>query len=335
MTAAEPLDLYRAATRNSARSAGFYNSNVRVDTPSGPMVVRIPIPGADVMDLRIWPEYQVLGAVASYVEHVPKLVHVSQEPMFQVYEFVPGDLLDDVAPRGVEVPRFVLTDVIELFTQLTRVPRDHLPPSPSWWPDDGDTAGFANILSSVTRDVWDRFQDEFASLYRELGVPSDPLEPVLEGWKTLHSRPFRLVHSDVHRKNMILCDGHVVFLDWELALWGDPVYDLAVHLHKMAYQPAEQDAVVRRWQERLPRELTAGWQQDLPTYLTHERVKSAIVDAVRYAKLFAVGGLSSQREKQLVRSLTGKVNAARAIWGHDRMFDDAKVEAVLRRRASG
>ena len=42
---------------------------------------------------------------------------------------------------------------------------------------------------------------------------------------------------------MILARGRTYFLDWELALWGDPVYDLAVHLHKMGYSPQEYAAV--------------------------------------------------------------------------------------------
>ncbi|MGW4243281.1 phosphotransferase [Nocardia sp. NPDC004722] len=39
---------------------------------------------------------------------------------------------------------------------------------------------------------------------------------------------------------MIIRNGReVVFLDWELALYGEPVYDVATHLHKMGYQPDE------------------------------------------------------------------------------------------------
>jgi hypothetical protein len=42
------------------------------------------------------------------------------------------------------------------------------------------------------------------------------------------------------------------FLDWEPAPWGDPVYNLAVHIHKMAYLPEEHGALVSRWLERCP-----------------------------------------------------------------------------------
>jgi thiamine kinase-like enzyme len=59
----------------------------------------------------------------------------------------------------------------------------------------------------------------------------------------LTPRPFRLVHADVHRKNI---------LDGELALLGDPVYDLAVHLHEMGYLPEEERRAVAGWAEALP-----------------------------------------------------------------------------------
>ncbi|TCO54812.1 hypothetical protein [Actinocrispum wychmicini] len=45
-------------------AAGFYNHNIRLETPGGPVIVRIPIPGADTMDLRIWPESDVLTGIA-------------------------------------------------------------------------------------------------------------------------------------------------------------------------------------------------------------------------------------------------------------------------------
>ncbi|MFJ9366440.1 phosphotransferase family protein [Nocardia sp. NPDC101769] len=89
--------------------------------------------------------------------------------------------------------------------------------------------------------------------FPEAQVP--PVATIETGWRTLESRPFRLVHADVHRKNMIIRDGQeVVFLDWELALYGDPVYDVAPHLHKMGYQPDEYATFLRLWATAEPEE---------------------------------------------------------------------------------
>jgi aminoglycoside phosphotransferase (APT) family kinase protein/tetratricopeptide (TPR) repeat protein len=324
-----PLSLYVRARTGDAPSAGFYNDNLRLDTQDGPVIVRIPLAGADEMDLRVWPEQQVLRAIAPYVDHVPRLLHSSSAPAFQIHEYIPGELLDNVAPRGTRVPPFVLDDVVQLFGQLVTVPLAEVPPPPHGWPADGDSASFAALLSDVTAGVWDRFRDEYGPLYAALGVPPDPLAPAVRGWTHLSSRPFRLLHCDVHRKNIIVNQGGSTFLDWELALCGDPVYDLAVHLHKMSYQDDERQKVVHGWLQALPGELTDGWEPDLETYLVHERIKSALVDTVRYAKIVAERSAPEEHQQRLIASLTGKLNAAGAVWGWRTRIDAPTVARVL------
>ncbi|MGH3873640.1 MAG: ATP-binding protein [Pseudonocardiaceae bacterium] len=64
-------EMYATAAAHLEAAAGYYNNNVRVDTPTGPVNVRIPIRDADVMDLRLWPEEEILPAIAGYVRHAP------------------------------------------------------------------------------------------------------------------------------------------------------------------------------------------------------------------------------------------------------------------------
>jgi aminoglycoside phosphotransferase (APT) family kinase protein len=324
------MDLYRAALAATG-SSGFYNKNVRIDGPSGPVIVRIPLHGADNVDLRIWPEHEVLTAIAPYVTHAPRLLQVCASPVYQVHEFVAGDVLDDIAPRGRRVPPVVLEAVVELFSQLAVVPGQVLPPLPEGWPGDGDSAVFARVLSGTTQNVYDTFAGKFGRLFAELGVPADPLARIRERWPTLASRPFRLVHSDVHRKNMIISSERVVFLDWELALWGDPLYELAVHFHKMGYQDDEREAVLTRWVAAMDPELTCGWERDLLAYLAHERVKSAIVDTVRYTQLITSGKLSSAEEQDLIDKLAAKHAAAAAVWGLPEPADSGRIDKAVRR----
>ncbi|WP_182874313.1 aminoglycoside phosphotransferase family protein [Microbispora sp. H10670] len=325
---------YRAAYEAALKapgSSGFYNKNVRIDTASGPVIVRIPLHEADEVDLRIWPEHEVLSIIAPYVTHAPRLLHVSESPAYQVHEFIPGLVVDDVASRGDRVPPVVLDAVVELFSELARVPRDAVPGLPQTWPTDGDTSAFANVLSDTTQRVYDAFVDEFAWLFAELGIPADPLAAARARWPAMTARPFRLVHSDVHRKNMIVDGARTIFLDWELALWGDPLYELAVHFHKMAYQDDEQEAVLGRWLVAMTPELTRGWERDLDAYLAHERVKSAIVDTIRYRQLISSGELTPAEEQDLIDKLHAKHAAATAVWGIPKPVSRETIEKSVRR----
>ncbi|MEV5828749.1 aminoglycoside phosphotransferase family protein [Spirillospora sp. NPDC052242] len=321
------LDLYEQARAHGEPATGYYNDNIRIDTPDGPVNIRIPIHGADMMDLRPWREERVLTAIAPHVLNAPRVLHTSTAPAFQVHEFVTGAVLNEVAPRGVPVPTHVLEDVPSLFVQLTNVPR--LPDVPASWPADGDTPAFAGLLSTLTQRVYDTFRDEYGDLFTELAIPEDPLAPVDDLWRGLASRPFACVHADVHRRNMIVDAERTIFLDWELALWGDPVYDLAVHFHKMGYLPLEQDTVKARWASTMPPTHLTGWERDLEAYLVHEQIKSAIVDSVRYSQLFAQGGPYPYPEEQLVDTLTAKINAARRHWHITDPADPEKVAAAL------
>ncbi|MFC4536528.1 phosphotransferase family protein [Sphaerisporangium dianthi] len=327
------IELYETARAHLQAAAGYYNKNVRVPTPDGPVNVRIPIDGADVMDLRVWHEDEVLPAIAPYVAHAPRLLHTSADPLFQVHQFIHGRVLNDLAPRGVPVPAHVPGDVVRLLAQLIEIPREKLPPLPPGWPAGEDTQGFGRRLSDLTRWVYSTFAADYAWLYSAFKVPADPVAAAEALWPTLTARPLVCVHADIHRKNMIVEEDRTVFLDWELALWGDPVYEMAVHLHKMGYLPDERDRVVELWLRALPAEHILGWEHDLDVYLAHEQIKSAIVDTVRYAQLFVDPSSAPEPEPELVAKLTEKLNNAYRHWGVCPRAEEDAVESTLQRWA--
>ncbi|MEU4313573.1 phosphotransferase [Nocardia sp. NPDC024068] len=324
----EPDLLYQEAAARTDMAAGYYNHNVRVEGALGTVNVRIPVAGADVMDLRQWPEALVVRAIEASVAAAPRLRWESRSPKYQIHDYIEGELLDRIAPRGVAVPAHVPMDVAAFFGELREVPSDRLPVTAG--ENRGDPVSFARRLSEVSQRVYREARESFGPLYRELEVPADPFAGILDSWTTLQARPFRLLHSDVHRKNMIIRDGRVVFIDWELALFGDPVYDVATHLHKMGYFPAEREALLTAWAAAEPAAAVGNWAADLQTYLNHERVKSVVVDAVRYAKVLADGELRPEDEQLLVSNFVGKLEWAREIWGHAEPVAPARVETALR-----
>ncbi|TMC02330.1 MAG: aminoglycoside phosphotransferase family protein [Chloroflexi bacterium] len=308
-----PLGLYQTALAAPWQAMGYYNRNVRATDGGRQVLVRIPIPGADEMDLRVMPEADVLVAIAPYLEDVPRLLHSSPEPQFQVHEYVEGEVVNAGWPRGYRLPPRVIPAIVDLLLRLRHVPREALP-AVAGWPADGDTASFGLALSNTTEAVYQRFRRRYWWALREFQVPDDPLRAVRERWLGMTSRPFCLLHCDIHRKNMILTPDRVVFLDWELALWGDPLYDLAVHVSKMGYLPDERDQVVDGWVRVMPAAATDGWCEDLATYLIHEQVKEALVGCIRYVRLFEEGRLTAAEQEQLAVKLTTKMAVAHVAW---------------------
>ncbi|MFH8617587.1 phosphotransferase family protein [Streptomyces sp. NPDC017979] len=319
--------LYEEARRSGEVAAGYYNRNVGVPTPDGKVNVRIPIDGADVMDVRVWHEEDVLACIRPYVSRAPELRHVSPTPRFQVHHFIEGRVLDGFSPRGSAVPDHVIGDVVDVMDQLARIPQEKALPLPADWPASGDSGGFGRLLARLTRQIHDAHREAYGPVFAAFRIPDEPLAVLEPRWDALTGRPFVVLHADLHRKNMIVSGGATWFLDWELALWGDPLYEIAVHFHKMDYPDHQRAEVLKKWRSRLPARCTAGPDAELDLYLAHERVKSAIVDTIRYSKQLA--GADERVRAFLVGRLARKVNAARAVWGEAPTLTPERVARVL------
>jgi aminoglycoside phosphotransferase (APT) family kinase protein len=312
----DALALYENARAHEGSLAGFYHHNVRLDTDAGPVLVRTPGPAAEAMDLRLWPEAAVLEAIRPYVTQVPRLLHAHTDPEFQIHTFVEGQLVDDLVPDGrARLPEAVLDGVERFFGELLRVPDGALPPVPADWPSNGDTTAFALLLLDGVRAIRARADAAVEGLYQELGVPADPGRLLAERAAGLSARPFRLLHADIHRKNMILTErSGVVFLDWELALWGDPVYDLADHLHKTGYARADRERVRSGWERVAPADCRVGLREDAAYYAAYEEMKSAVVDTVRWGRRIALAATAAER-RGLAEELRGKLLRGGPHWG--------------------
>ncbi|MFF3356785.1 phosphotransferase [Streptomyces sp. NPDC002917] len=119
-------------------------------------------------------------------------------------------------------------------------PREDSGAAPDW-PDSSDSGGFARQLAAWTQQVHDIHREVYAAVFEDFGIPAEPLAVLEPLWHGLAPRPFAVPHSDLHRTNMIASGGRTWFVDWELTLWGDYLYDIAIHFHKMGF-PAWQRA---------------------------------------------------------------------------------------------
>jgi hypothetical protein len=247
--------------------------------------------------------------------HVPRVPPVrrlgSHGPA--VFGFIEGDPLNELAPAGTPLKERYVDQIMEVFGALSGV---RAADAARWGigtlrgePAE-DSGRFLEDLIAFTRDeVHAPMLPEFGELFDRLGVSADVLGR--ESWlaseaKRMTRRPFCLLHGDLHRANFIVdADDSLWTIDWELAAVGDPLYDLATHLHLMRYPADQEREVEERWRaaagERLPG-ADAGFDADLPRYRAYKCVQSVYTDVVRHAVKVRDCGTPGEREAQLHHS---------------------------------
>ncbi|MEU0600117.1 aminoglycoside phosphotransferase family protein [Streptomyces sp. NPDC006393] len=116
-----------------------------------------------------------------------------------------------------------------------------------------------------------------------LGLPNAPRLGQILGRYWVSPRRPALLHGDLNPWNLVRRDDALALtiIDWEMALIGDPLYDLVRHMHLTPTQPEIRQRMFRRWERNLPAEYTADWAQDWRVYRWIETVRSAYVDLDR------------------------------------------------------
>jgi hypothetical protein len=141
------------------------------------------------------------------------------------------------------------------------------------------------LIHFTEHQVYRRHAPRYGSLFRELGLRDDGLDRLRRVGGGLTPRPFALIHGDLHRENFIVDpDGDLWTIDWELAMVGDPLYDLATHLHLMRYPAVEQGRIAAIWRDAVECARPGssdGWERDLPVLLGYKRAQSVYTDVIR------------------------------------------------------
>ncbi|PZH13373.1 phosphotransferase enzyme family protein [Streptomyces sp. NTH33] len=149
-------------------------------------------------------------------------------------------------------------------------------------PAAGEGSFFAWLCDQLVILV-DKLPKESRQLARLLGLPDAPrLGQILSRYRVSPRRP-ALLHGDLNPWNLVRRDDTraLTIIDWEMALIGDPLYDLVRHMHLTPTRPEIRERMFSRWERRLPAECTTGWRQDWRVYRRLETVRSAYVDLDR------------------------------------------------------
>lgn len=273
---------------------------------------RTPLPTVEVVP-RIWPrEGDVLRAVGRHVGGVPRCLADFGE--WSLHTYLAGFALVDEVPHG-PVGSERLAALADFFARLADVRSHDLPPLPADWPDDGDSRGFLSWLHRFTDvEVHQANRPRFGELFDAVGVTREVVERFMTSVPELSPRPFALVHTDVHRANVLVVEdpegARLAIIDWELALYGDALHDLATHLVRMGYDKAEHELMVRMWRDAMCRadhaDMTVGLDHDLAVYLRFEYAQSVFPDIMRAALALPEGPAEedlAQAAEQIRRAL--------------------------------
>jgi len=253
--------------------------------PFARLKYRVPLDSIGVVP-RIWPrEADVLDIVCRYLREVPRCVIDLGDRTLHRYrrgealsEMYPYEPLDDDTMRWFA----------EFFARTAHVPVAELLTLPENWPEDGDSEGFLHWMIDFTEQRVRRPNlERFGSLFQAVGVREDAMAMFGKSHSSLTPRPFKLLHTDVHRANVVVRGKRLSVIDWELAIFGDPLHDLATHLVRMGYEDPQQRDMTRLWAEAMEnsghRALTAGLYDDLPVYVDFEYAQSVFPDIMRTA----------------------------------------------------
>ncbi|MDH6451114.1 MULTISPECIES: aminoglycoside phosphotransferase family protein [unclassified Streptomyces] len=164
--------------------------------------------------------------------------------------------------------------------------------------------------------------EETRQLADLLGLPrAERLREIL--WAQVKGRPPSLLHGDLRPQNLVRRDDDLALtlIDWEMALVGDPLYDLARHHHLTPARPGIREHMLRRWaglmEEVFPgtlyeKGLMTNLYEDYSTYRRLEVARSVYLDLHR---LVTGAGLDIPHVRGAVNAYMTTLAKATAVLG--------------------
>ena len=275
-------------SRQGIALAGFHNRNYQVRLRDGTeALLRTPRRQRYPFDPKIWPESIFLDKLEGRVGGAPRVL--KGPGWLPLRSFTPGESLADRRQGEGVAKEQVRAWLADFFAELARIPLKDLPQErPMGWPEDGDSRGFLMAQVQYAQEqVAPAVLRGYGSLLRGLAFPDDALQRFASRVpQKMTSRPFMLLHGDLHAGNIIVSeDATPRLIDWELAMVGDPLHDLAMHLERFGYRnKKERLAVTAIWRSSVRAVAPAavkGLEADLRWYIDFQRVRSVYVDVVR------------------------------------------------------
>lgn len=295
------------------KGTGHLNSVVRVPDVGFPVVVRRKVANVCRRERGFLSEHAVLRAIELSRVGVaaPKLLALGtsyQGEQFAIHTYEgprDGEHPPDHPVHGLlphEADRLV-----DQLHALTRVGYEGLDPAAG----EGDFYGW---LSEQLVLLVEELPKESQQLARLFGLPDGARLRQILARHTVSRREPALLHGDLNPWNLVRRTDQVALtiIDWEMAVVGDPLYDLVRHMHLTPTRPEIRDRMFQRWQKLLAPAHTVDWLKDWRVYRWIEIVRSAYVDLDR---LVTGASLDAPNVRRAVDSYAMTLAAATASLG--------------------
>lgn len=235
-------------------------------------------------------EENLLKALQGRITCIPEIYDL-EGMRFQ--RFIEGQTLSRHLLGKRRVPDALFDQIVALFRQLALITSDMLGTldvqrrcAEADRAEEGDSADFLERLIAFSEEkVFEQNYLRFGGLFRELGVTGESFTRLRKNVSGLRDRPFCLLHADLHRKNFIVdSDSQLWAIDWELAMLGDPLYDLGTHIYLMGYPADQERRLAQEWYrvfDAVRPKALKGWEHDLPLILDFKKAQSVITDVIR------------------------------------------------------
>ncbi|MFF1699555.1 phosphotransferase [Streptomyces sp. NPDC058257] len=294
------------------KGTAHLNTVVRVDGVERPVVVRRKAGAVPRQEGGFLSEHAVLAAIEKSQAGVsaPRILALGisgRGDLFAVHSYE-GPLVGEQPPNH-PVHGLLPNEADNLVDQLHALTRvDHRGLDPA-----APQTGFYGRLSAELVRFVHSLSKETQRQARSRGLPNGWRLQEILGRHDTTPRPSVLLHGDLNPWNLVRSGpgGRLTMIDWELAMIGDPLYDLVRHLHLTPTRVEIRQRLFARWARVLPPEYTKGWEQDWRVYRWIELVRSAYVDLDRLES----GAVDSPNVRRAVDSYAMTLDAAKASLG--------------------
>ncbi|MEV0172966.1 aminoglycoside phosphotransferase family protein [Streptomyces sp. NPDC050803] len=295
------------------KGATHLNTVVQVEGADFPVVVRRAVASQTRRERGFLDEHAVLRAIEKSPEtrvRVPRVLALGTSnfrDQFAIHSYE-GPASADRSPRHPVdgLSRREADQLVEQLVALTLVDHEELV-------EDHDRRDFYTRLSGELVRLVGSLPPESKVAARELGLPDSGWLAGILGRHRVTRRQASLLHGDLNPWNIVLHDdGKLTIIDWEMAMIGDPLYDLVRHIHLTPVKASIRERMYALWSSRLPPDSTKGWEEDRRLYRWIEIVRSAYIDLDR---LVTRASLDAPNVQRALSSYPMTLNAARAALG--------------------